>query len=317
VNAHASTSHEHSIADAWAHARSTGLARRLLELARDEDLGDPPIDATSDVCRSADSTILATLALRQPGVVSGLACIRDIFDVFGVPASIDLLAADGDAFDRPTPLAHIRGSRAGLLRVERTLLNLVGRLSGVATRTAAFVHAANVVDPPPMVLDTRKTTPGLRVLEKYAVVCGGGASHRMGLHDAVLIKDNHIAGLPLVELGPWLRAAAERARAMPNVAFVEVEVDTLDQLDAVLALPAGAIDIVLLDNMSLATLRRAVERRASANADIALEASGGVTLDTIADIARTGVDRISVGGLTHQATSLDVGLDVEPAADDV
>jgi len=162
-------------------------------------------------------------------------------------------------------------------------------------------------------LDTRKTTPGLRVLEKYAVRCGGGFCHRLGLHDAVLIKDNHLAGLTPTEVAARVGEAAERAAKLraggAKINFFEVEVDTLEQFDALLTLPAGKIDFVLLDNMPPAMLAQAVAKRDAAGLPILLEASGGVNLESIGEIAKSGVDRISVGGLTHQAVSIDIGLD--------
>ena len=159
--------------------------------------------------------------------------------------------------------------------------------------------------------DTRKTTPGLRVLEKYAVRCGGGFCHRIGLFDAVLIKDNHIAGVSVTELPRAIQRAATLARVKSHPAFVEVEVDTLEQYEALLTLPPGTVDIILLDNMSCELMSHAAKRRDEVNPGLELEASGGITLETIGPVSRTGVDRISVGGLTHSAVVLDVAMDVE------
>jgi nicotinate-nucleotide pyrophosphorylase (carboxylating) len=203
-----------------------------------------------------------------------------------------------------------------LLTLERTMLNLVGRLSGVATQTARYVHAmrsANGEAPRAKLYDTRKTTPGLRVLEKYAVRCGDGHSHRMGLFDAVLIKDNHVAGLSPAELPAYVRQASERARELAGgtLQFVMCEVDELEQLDALLTLPRGVLDIVLLDNMGVERLREAARRRDQMAPWLELEASGGVTIETIGAIATTGVDRISVGALTHSAVQLDVAMDMQ------
>ena len=184
----------------------------------------------------------------------------------------------------------------------------LGRLSGIATLTAACVAKCEGTNA--KILDTRKTTPTLRGLEKYAVACGGGVNHRMGLYDAVLLKDNHLARVPGKALGDRVAAAVERARReFPSLKFIEVEVDTLDQLEAVL--PTG-VDIVLLDNMRPATLARAVAMRDEAAPGVALEASGGVTLDTLTELAATGVDRLSIGALTHSAPALDIALDFLP-----
>jgi len=198
-----------------------------------------------------------------------------------------------------------------VLTFERTLLNLVSRLCGIATRTATFVATAGGGA---LVTDSRKTTPGLRRFEKYAVACGGGYLHRLGLDDAVMYKDNHLAAVPEADLAAALSDAIRRARADRPLRFTCVEVDRLDQLDVVLGLDAGLVDIVLLDNMDPDTLREAVSRRDAAGSRVVLEASGGVTLETIAAIAATGVERIAVGSITHGATWLDIGLDI-PAPD--
>ena len=201
----------------------------------------------------------------------------------------------------------LSGSLRGILAVERVLLNLLTHLSGIATLTAAYV--AQVAGTSADIYDTRKTIPGLRDLAKYAVACGGGCNHRMGLHDAVLVKDNHIAHIAPAELpGALARMVVAARAAKPRPTFVEIEVDTLDQLRAVL--PTGP-DIVLLDNMAPDQLRDAVALRNAAAPGVLLEASGGVTLETVGAIARTGVDRIAVGALTHSAPALDLGLDID------
>jgi nicotinate-nucleotide pyrophosphorylase (carboxylating) len=215
---------------------------------------------------------------------------------------------DGSRIDRGTVLATVSGSMRALLAVERTALNFLQRLSGVATRTAEFVTA--VEGTRAIILDTRKTTPGWRALEKYAVRCGGGTNHRHGLYDAVLIKDNHLAWLSEhcrpVDDEPisWAIASARQhtGRGVP----VEVEVDTLDQLE--LALSAGP-DIILVDNFGLGDLVEATRRRDARAPGILLEASGGVTLNSVRALAETGVDSISIGALTHSAPALDIGLD--------
>lgn len=310
----------------------TGLTRRLFELARDEDLGvsgaAAGIDITSASISGPTAPITARLNARVPLTVAGLSAIPELIAVFG--GNITHAAApditDGVTVPARTTLATLQGHRAAVLTLERTLLNLISRLSGVATLTRAFVDRIKAEAPAAKarIYDTRKTTPGLRVLEKYAVRCGGGHSHRLGLYDAVLIKDNHVAGLSPREFAQAVSQAAARARQTAGSAsralqFIEAEVDSLDQLDALLQLsplPAGKrpIDIVLLDNMPLADLREAVRRRDTAAnpwaRTLELEASGGVRLETVGAIAATGVDRISAGALTHQAVSVDIGLDV-------
>jgi len=289
----------------------TGLVRRLLELARDEDLGVPPRDPTGELIFERSDRRRVRLAARSAGVAAGLAFVPEVVSVFaesGEPIGFTATVHDGAAIRPGDTLAELEGSARALVRIERTMLNLTARLSGVATRTGLFVRAVEGTGS--RICDTRKTTPGMRLLEKYAVRCGGGVCHRMGLHDAVLIKDNHIAGLSASELSETLARVATRAKGHGGVLrFVQVEVDTLDQLDHVLGLPAGLIDMVLLDNMGPDLLAEAVRRRNERCPRLITEASGGVTLDTVRAIAETGVDRVSVGGLTHQAVSLDLGLD--------
>ena len=245
----------------------------------------------------------------RSGIVAGLAAARLALDEMDVAVAWTAVAADGQAVAAGDVLAELSGPVRQMLTAERLLLNLVGRLSGVATLTRQFVDA--VRGTPARIYDTRKTTPGWRRLEKYAVKCGGGCNHRTGLFDAVLIKDNHLAWMQL-RPGDAVRRAREFLRetlrdpTQAETMIIEVEVDTLEQLED--ALPAGP-DIVLLDNMSLDQLRAAVARRDAVDPDIELEASGGVNLRTVRGIAETGVDRISVGALTHSAISLDVALD--------
>jgi nicotinate-nucleotide pyrophosphorylase (carboxylating) len=259
--------------------------------------------------------VTAHVVARAEGIIAGLEALPDLISIFPGVLHFKSLTHDGTRVSPHQVLAHITGPRQHVLAAERPLLNLLGRMSGIATRTATFA-AAIPAGLAAKLLDTRKTTPGLRVLEKYAVRCGGGLCHRIGLHDALLIKDNHIAGLSAGDLGPWVAAAATRARTLnPDLAFIEVEVDTLDQLESLLAHqrsapPSEHINFILLDNMDPATLASAVQRRNALVPRILLEASGGVTLNTIAAIASSGVDRISVGGLTHSAIQLDVALDL-------
>ncbi|MBL9032729.1 MAG: carboxylating nicotinate-nucleotide diphosphorylase [Phycisphaerae bacterium] len=301
----------------YAALAQSGLIARLLELARDEDLG-PAGDATSAASIPPDAAGSAIMVARTGGRIAGLAALPDLALAFGARLRIDTLLRDGHDAQPGQPIARLAGPARDLLAIERTALNLVSRLSGVATRTAAF--AARLADARvngrpahARLYDTRKTTPGLRVLEKYAVRCGGGHCHRIGLFDAVLIKDNHLAGVAVPDLpGVVARAAASARAARPAPAFVEVEVDSLDQFRALLTLPRGTVDIVLLDNMTLDQLRHAVALRDASASRPELEASGGVTLDSVRAIAQTGVDRISAGTLTHGATWLDIALDFEP-----
>jgi len=288
-----------------------GRLDRWLEFVRDEDLGPDRLDVTSELAVGEADTLRAEVRAREAGVLAGLQALPRIVRAFGAAVQLAPLAADGDRVGAGQPVAVLGGRARDVLAVERPMLNLVGRLSGVATRTAAFVAA--VGDRwPARVFDTRKTTPGLRHLEKYAVRCGGGCCHRLGLNDAVLVKDNHLAtvgcGTPWAErVAAW--SAEARRRFAGQLRFFEVEVDTLAQLSALLSLPAGTIDVVLLDNMGIEDLREAVGLRDAQRPGLLLEASGGVTLERIGEVASSGVDRISVGSLTHHAVSVDFGLD--------
>jgi len=310
-----------SLPDLWEELSRTGLVRRLIELARDEDLGETG-DVTASVTRrdaeNGNDAISADLVLREAGVVAGLAVGPLVCEVFSErlahPARFEPVASDGDAVGAGTVVARLIGPRASVVTIERTILNLVGRLSGVATRTAEFVR--EIEGTGARILDTRKTTPGMRVLEKYAVRCGGGMCHRIGLFDAVLIKDNHVSGLDLDEFAVRIEISVREAadlRRDKEIRFVQIEVDTPQQLERALAIEPGLIDIVLLDNFTCEQLSAAVRIRSQHSSCLLLEASGGVRLETVRAIAETGVERISVGGLTHHAVSLDVGLDVPDA----
>ncbi len=278
---------------------------RLLDWALEEDLGSGG-DLTSVATVPADRTGRAVLSARSAGVVAGLPAAMMTFRKVDPEVAFETHLPDGSAVLPGARLATVSGRLRSILAAERTALNFVGRLGGVATATRRYVEA--VAGLPCKVLDTRKTTPGWRVLEKYAVRCGGGENHRMGLDTGVLIKDNHLAALGGGP--PAVSDAVRKARAAngPDVP-VEVEVDTLDQLDAALA---EKPDVVLLDNMTPDTLREAVRRRNAAAPGVKLEASGGVMLTTLRAVAETGVDRVSVGALTHSAPALDVGLDYLP-----
>ena len=297
--------------DLYRRLSEGGLVRRVLEMARDEDVG-PLGDITSRVCVPEAAEARAEIVARSAGIVCGLLILPALMDVYGASLDLHVKAADGEAVAAGRVLATLHGSKRAILTVERAALNFIGRLSGVATRTAEFGRAMNVGGPVRAKLyDTRKTTPGLRVLEKYAVRCGGGMCHRIGLFDAVLIKDNHIAGVGLGELAGFVAAAAGRAKAQrADLRFVEVEVDSLEQLERVLTVPRGLVDIVLLDNMESEHLRRAVKMRDASASKPELEASGGVRLETVRAIAESGVERISAGTLTHGAVWMDVAMDI-------
>ncbi|WP_295214723.1 carboxylating nicotinate-nucleotide diphosphorylase [uncultured Brevundimonas sp.] len=276
------------------------LIEPVVRLALAEDLGRAG-DVTAMACIPENARMKAAFAARKPGVLAGIDCVRLTVLAMDPKASVDLRLRDGDAFDAGAVLAVVEADARAFLSAERTALNLVGRLSGVATLTRTYVEA--VAGTKARIADTRKTTPGLRALEKHAVACGGGINHRFGLDDAILIKDNHVA------VCGGVAEAVRRAKAFaPHLMKVEVEVDGLDQLDAVLALidEGAAPDVIMLDNFSLDDLRAAVARVAGR---IVLEASGGVDLTTVRGIAETGVDVISVGALTHSAPVLDIGLD--------
>ncbi len=278
------------------------MCRRLVQLALDEDL-KPAGDITSQAVIPADLWGKAAFVARSPGVIAGLPAVALVLAAVEERLNFELAISDGTSVSAGTMLATMAGPMRGLLAAERTALNFLQRLSGVATVTRRYVDL--VADLPVQILDTRKTTPGWRLLEKYAVRCGGGHNHRVGLFDGVLIKDNHLAALG-DPISAVTRAVALARQHVGTSVPVEVEVDTLDQFDAALA---AEPDIVLLDNMSLDQMREAVRRRNAATRKVLLEASGGVNLSTVRGIAETGVHRISVGALTHSAPALDIALD--------
>ena len=291
--------------------RESGLIHRLLQLAHDEDLGSNGHDWTGELMFTKDQTTTAQLALREPGIIAGLAFVPDILETFvrdGESIDWSPQITDGSNCQPGTILGTLSGSSIALVRLERTLLNLISRMSGIASHTNHFVKLAAGTNA--QICDTRKTTPGLRVFEKYAARCGGCVSHRMGLFDALLIKDNHLAGLDKAAFKDRINNASEHAR-QEGLHFVEVEVDTLEQLGWLLDLDPAAVDFALLDNMPVGTLAQAVAMRDTQNPQLLLEASGGINKSTLPAIAKTGVDRISIGGLTHQAVSLDIGLDTK------
>jgi nicotinate-nucleotide pyrophosphorylase (carboxylating) len=272
------------------------LIEPVVRMALAEDLGRAG-DVTAQACIPEGARMRAVFAARKAGVLAGIDCVPLAVLAMDPKASIALKLCDGDAFQAGAVLAEVEADARAFLAAERTALNLLGRLCGIATLTRAYVEA--VAGTKARIADTRKTTPGLRALEKHAVLCGGGVNHRFGLDDAILIKDNHVA------VCGGVGEAVRRARAVVgHLMKVEVEVDGLDQLDEALA---TGPDVIMLDNFTLPMLREAVARSAGR---ITLEASGGVNLETVRGIAETGVDVISVGALTHSAPALDVGLDV-------
>jgi nicotinate-nucleotide pyrophosphorylase (carboxylating) len=284
-----------------------GSLDRLLESARREDVADIG-DVTTASMIEGGWEVRASAVARRAGIVSGLEAVPRILEVFDCGAALELLGADGEPCRDGDVLFRLRGELGPILTAERTILNFVGRLSGVATLTRQYVDA--VTGTKAAICDTRKTTPGLRFAEKYAVRCGGGTMHRLGLHDAILFKDNHLAQLGPTELAPAVRRAVLATRAKHDLRFVEVEVDDLEQLRALLQCEPGLIDYVLLDNMPVGRLREAVAMRDEQAPALQLEASGGIGLENVRAVAETGVDRISIGALTHHAPWLDVSLEV-------
>jgi nicotinate-nucleotide pyrophosphorylase (carboxylating) len=280
----------------------TDACARLVEWAIREDLG-PAGDITSRTLLPADLRGRAQFVQRTAGVTAGLPAAAAVLESIDRSLHFETQVCDGSAARPGQVLAMVSGSMRSILSAERVALNFLQRLSGVATLTRKYVEA--VAGLPVLIVDTRKTTPGWRLLEKYAVRMGGGTNHRMGLYDAVLIKDNHLAAL-----NDDLVLAVQRARRELRGVSIECEVDTLEQLRRLL--PARP-DIILLDNMSNDQIRQAVAMRNELGAGIQFEASGGVSLATVRGIAETGVERISVGALTHSAVAQDIALDYLPA----
>ncbi|UXM90203.1 carboxylating nicotinate-nucleotide diphosphorylase [Paenarthrobacter sp. JL.01a] len=273
----------------------------ILERSFAEDA--PSGDITSQLLIPADARAVAVLNARVPGVFSGGTVFRDAMKIVDPDTEVELLLADGEAFDAGTHLVRVSGSARSVLMAERVGLNLVQRMSAIATKTAEFVRL--VEGTRARITDTRKTTPGLRVLERYAVRCGGGANHRYSLSDAVLAKDNHLAvmtGGDATKLTELLIAAKAQ---LGHTTHFEVEVDSAEQIEPVLA---AGVDTIMLDNFSLEELRAGVKQ---VDGRAIVEASGNVNLDTVTGIAAAGVDVISIGGLTHSVNALDLGLDIE------
>ncbi|HEY2136890.1 MAG TPA: carboxylating nicotinate-nucleotide diphosphorylase [Xanthobacteraceae bacterium] len=266
--------------------------------ALDEDLGRAG-DVTSVATIPEGTRGRAVMVARKPGVIAGLPMAAAAFRKLDAAVEIAGQVRDGAAVTAKTPLMTIAGDARALLAAERVALNFVGHLSGIATAASAFVRL--IEHTKARVCCTRKTTPGLRALQKYAVRCGGGFNHRFGLDDAILIKDNHIA------VAGGVRAVLERAKAVAgHLVKIEIEVDTLEQLQTVL--DVGLADVALLDNMDPATMKKAVAMVAGR---LVIEASGGITLDSAKVIAESGVDYLSSGAITHSSPNLDIGLDIE------
>jgi len=266
--------------------------------ALEEDLGRAG-DVTSIATTPEDLEGRATVVARQAGVIAGLPLVAAAFRRLTPEIAVAPHARDGEPVQRGGNLMTISGNARAILGAERVALNFLGHLSGIATATATFV--ARIAHTKARIICTRKTTPGLRALEKYAVRCGGGYNHRFGLDDAILIKDNHIA------VAGGIKAVLERAKqAAGHLVKIEIEVDSLEQLKEVL--DVGLADVVLIDNFDLQSMRKAV---AMVSGRLVIEASGGITLETAAAIAETGVDYLSSGALTHSIQNLDVGLDIE------
>lgn len=286
----------------------------LILLAKREDLaGD---DVTSRLLVPESKIGVGTLLQKEVGIVCGLPIVEMICRAYDERLRVEQIPGfhmeiiEGRFSDqRTTPLLRLRGPMRSLLSAERVILNFLQHLSGIATQTQRFVR--RVEGTGAKILDTRKTIPGMRVLAKYAVRCGGGVNHRIGLFDGLLIKDNHLAPIPMRELATYLSNVVAQSRSENASRMIEVEVDTLEQFREVLKV--DGVDIVLLDNMDCPRMQQAVELRNSSGkkGKLALEASGGVTLETVRSIALTGVERISVGAITHSSAALDIGLDIE------
>jgi nicotinate-nucleotide pyrophosphorylase (carboxylating) len=273
------------------------LIEDAVKAALKEDLGHG-FDVTSDVLIPAGARARGVIKAREAGCLAGLIVALSTFSLSDIDFDMTVMAEDGAALDAGDVIAEIEGPARALMVAERVALNFMGHMSGVATLTRAYVDV--VKDTGAEICDTRKTLPGLRLFQKYAVYIGGGTNHRFGLDDAILIKDNHIA------IAGGVSAALDQAHMLAgHTRKIEVEVDTLAQLDEVLA--TGKADIVMLDNFELADLKTAVN---NAKGHLTTEASGGVNLHTVRGIAETGVDYISIGALTHSAPNLDLGLDI-------
>ena len=289
----------------------------LIQLARREDLGPGAgDDVTSRLTLPEGQMAVGTLLQKEIGVVCGLPIVEMVCRAYDERLRVEMIPGfhmeiiEGRYSDqRTTPLLRVRGPVRSLLSAERVILNFLQHMSGVATQTNRFVR--RTAGTQAKIYDTRKTRPGFRSLDKYAVRCGGGENHRIGLFDGVLAKDNHIAGVAVRDLKDWATRLVARNRAESPDRFLEIEVTALDQLQELLKV--DGIHVILLDNMDCPTMERAVVMRDAAGRKgiLVLEASGGVTLDTVRSIAMTGVERIAVGAVTHSAPALDISLEIE------
>ncbi len=275
---------------------------RVVDLALEEDA--PFGDVTSQAFVPASALATAELVAREPGVLAGMEVFAVAMTRRDFAVKVANTIADGTTFQAGDVLASVSGPARSVLQAERVALNFLQRMCGIATLTARYVAAVEGTGV--RVVDTRKTTPGLRALERHAVVCGGGHNHRFSLSDVVMAKDNHLTTIDPARLTDAIRDAAA---SLPHTTHIEVEVDRLSQIEPVLA--SGEVDTIMLDNFSLDELRQGVEQ---VGGRAIVEASGGITLDTIADVAATGVDVISVGALTHSVRALDLALDFRAAA---
>lgn len=285
---------------------SCEVTSALIDLALREDVGEnlQTGDVTSAYFVPQDSISSAYIYAKQEGVLAGMEVAAEVFHRVNPELKVVQLKKDGDPLSQGERVLDVSGHARSILTAERTALNFLQRLSGVATQTRAYVAKVETTDA--KVLDTRKTTPGWRALEKGAVVAGGGKNHRMGLYDRAMVKDNHLVAENKIEA---LQDAIDRLHAERAGVEVELEADTLEQVQGFLSL--RGVDYILLDNMNHEMMRDAVAMRDDSGSAVALEASGGVTIDTIAEIATTGVDFISVGALTHSAVALDLSLEFE------
>ena len=284
---------------------SCDVTSELIDLALREDVGEnmQTADVTSFYFVAQDSMVSAYIYAKDEGVLAGVDVAVEVFRRVNSELKVVALKRDGDQLSKGDRVLDVSGQARSILTAERTALNFLQRLSGVATQTR--VYASKVESTKAKVLDTRKTTPGWRALEKSAVLAGGGCNHRMGLYDRAMVKDNHLLAENKLEA---LQNAIDRVRADRGVA-VELEADTLDQVEAFLGL--SGVDYILLDNMTNEMMSAAVAMRDAVGSRVDLEASGGINLETITDVAKTGVDFISVGALTHSAVALDLSLEFE------
>jgi nicotinate-nucleotide pyrophosphorylase (carboxylating) len=309
VSDHPASPHHHAQPSLELDPPSRDAAARLIDLALAEDLADSG-DITTRAVVPPEIRGGGSIVARQAGVLAGRAVVDLLVQKLQLGDSYHPRAGDGDRLAPGQIIARLEGPLAPILVFERTALNFLGHLSGIASATARFVAA--VAGTRAQILDTRKTLPGWRLLEKFAVRCGGGVNHRIGLYDGVLIKDNHLAAIASLAADPIAEAVARARANTPAGTVIEIEVDSLSALERALhAQPA----IILIDNFSLEDLAQAVRLRDQLAPRVRLEASGGVSLETVAAIAATGVDRISVGAITHSAPNLDIALDFDsPAA---